>query len=248
MTKLRPRSFHDQIVEELGQKIVAGTLDNMQLPPEAVLAESLGVGRLVLREAMKVLAAKGLVTIRPKTGTHVLPRENWNLYDPRVLAWHANGAFDKKFVADLMELRNTIEPAAARLAASRASEAQIETMRLAYQAMETAQAQDDYIAADLQFHGAMLHSCGNQFISQLENALSEVLRTSFKASTASSDPAERSERALPLHKALLTAIERHDPDAAQAATENLIMRATQKILGSGLLKGSQASLDTAGRA
>jgi DNA-binding FadR family transcriptional regulator len=233
MTKSRPRSFHDQIVEELGQKIVAGTLDSTQLPPEAVLAESLGVGRLVLREAMKVLAAKGLVSIRPKTGTHVLPRENWNLYDPRVLSWHASAAFDEKFVADLMELRHTIEPAAARLVAQRASEAQIDAMRTAYLAMEQALTQDDYITADLSFHGAMLQACGNQFIAQLQTALSEVLRTSFKASGASHDP---SGRALPLHKALLTAIEQHDPDAAQLATENLIKRATRNILDSGMLK------------
>jgi DNA-binding FadR family transcriptional regulator len=233
MIKLRPRSFHDQIVEELGQKIVGGELDSTQLPPEAILAESLGVGRLVLREAMKVLAAKGLVSIRPKTGTHVLPRENWNLYDPRVLSWHASAAFDEKFVADLMELRHTIEPAAARLVATRASDAQIDTMRLAYLAMEQAVTQDDYITADLRFHAAMLQACGNQFISQLQYALSEVLRTSFKASGTSPDP---SGRALPLHKALLVAIEKRDADAAQLAAEALIKRATQNILASGMLK------------
>lgn len=178
---------------------------------------------------MKVLAAKGLVVIRPKTGTHVLARAHWNLFDPRVLQWYTRAAFDEKFIADLLELRRTIEPAAARLAAARATEAQIEAMRVAYLGMEEAGSQEDYISADLAFHGAMLNACGNQFIVQLQGTLSEVLKTSFKAS---SSPSEQAERALPLHRALLTAIEQRDPDGAQLAVENLIQRAAHNILDS----------------
>jgi len=62
------------------------------------------------------IAAKGLVAIRPRTGTHVLPRAEWNLFDPAVLGWQSEAPPDKKLIADLMELRQTIEPLAARLA------------------------------------------------------------------------------------------------------------------------------------
>src|ERR1700754_1983675 len=99
MLKTRPKNFHDQIVEEIGLQIVGGVLvTGEQIPPEPVLAEKLGVGRLAVREAMKTLAAKGMVGIRPKTGTQVLPRGSWNLFDPNVLQWHAAVSLDAKFV------------------------------------------------------------------------------------------------------------------------------------------------------
>lgn len=229
MIKARPRSFHDQIVEELGSKIVVGTLaSGMQISPEPILAESLGVGRLAVREAMKVLAAKGLIVIRPKTGTHVLPREAWNLFDPAVLRWHAAAPLDEPFIADLVQLRRMIEPEAARIAAAQASDAQIGAVREAFQAMASASAQDDYVAADLRFHAAVLAACNNQFIRQLQGAISEVLKISFKASSARAGRQDRA-FALSLHEALVTALEARDGDAAEAAVHKLIARAEDRI-------------------
>ena len=72
-----------------------------------------------MREALKVLAAKGLVASRRRTGTSVLPRASWNLLDPDVLAWHTPESIRKEFLDDLIELRRVIEPAAAALAARR---------------------------------------------------------------------------------------------------------------------------------
>lgn len=229
MVTSRPKNFHDQIVDTLGRRMVAGELaPGERMPPEAQLAESLGVSRLGLREAMKTLAAKGMVSIRTRTGTHVLPRRDWNLFDPAVLQWHAHGALDDKFVADLMQLRRLIEPAAARLAALQATRAQLQAIRAAFEAM--AQAKDDaaYIAADLGFHGAVLDACDNAFIGQLQGAIAEVLKVSFKAS-ASPLPDDR-EKALALHRALLQALEARDADAAASAVDRLIDRATERIL------------------
>jgi len=229
MIKVRPKSFHDQIVEELGSKIVAGTLPSgSQIPPEPLLAESLGVGRLAVREAMKVLAAKGLIVIRPKTGTHVLPRETWNLFDPAVLRWHAAASLDEAFITDLVQLRRMIEPAAARMAAVQASDVQIQAVRDAWQAMRDATAQDDYTAGDLRFHAAVLAACNNQFIRQLQGAISEVLKISFKASSARAGKQDRA-FALALHEALVSALEQRDGDAAETAVHRLIERAEQRI-------------------
>ncbi|HSI59962.1 MAG TPA: FadR/GntR family transcriptional regulator [Ideonella sp.] len=246
MTRPRPKSFHDQIVEELGAKIVSGVLaSGTQVSPEPILAESLGVGRLAVREAMKVLAAKGLIVIRPKTGTHVLPREAWNLFDPAVLRWHAAASFDDRFLADLVQLRRMIEPPAARLAAVQATDAQIEAVRSAHAAMAAATAQEDYIAADLRFHAAVLAACNNQFIRQLQGAISEVLKISF---TASSAPGGRQERlfALSLHEALVTALVQRDGDAAEAAVQRLIERAEDRIRGARQAAGAAKAGPAAG--
>ena len=229
MATARPKNFHDQIVDTLGRRMVAGELaPGERMPPEAPLAESLGVSRLALREAMKTLAAKGMVSIRTRTGTHVQPRQAWHLFDPAVLQWHAQGPLDEKFVTDLMQLRRVIEPAAARLAARQATKSQLQAIRAAYLAMVQAADPAAYVVADLAFHGGVLEACDNAFIGQLQGAISEVLRVSFQAS-ASPLPDDR-EKALALHRALLDALEARDAEAAAAAVDRLIDRATERIL------------------
>lgn len=223
-----PKNFHDQIVDTLGYKIVSGEYaSGMRIPPEPVLAETFSVSRLAIREAMKTLAAKGLVSIRPKTGTHVLPREAWNLFDPNVLAWYTVGELDGRFINDLMELRRAIEPCAAKLAAVRASHQDIQEMRDAFAAMKGAATQAEYIAADVRFHSVVLAASNNQFIRQLQAALSEVLKTSFHAS--SSEAWGKDAAALELHRMLLLALERRDVEGAAQAVENLIQRAEKNI-------------------
>ena len=229
LTQKRPKSIHYQIVESLGREIVTGVFPvGSQMPTESILA-SLGVGRLALREAMKVLASMGMVLILPKTGTHVLPRESWNLFDPSVLQWHVLYAFDEEFTKDLVELRNMIEPVAAGLAATQATPEQIEKIRQAYIDMAHAKTHADYLGADLRFHGAVLSSCKNRFIRQLQIPISEVLKVSFKASSAPARDVDR-EHALNLHQALLIAIENHDSAGSISAVERLIERASERML------------------
>lgn len=224
----RLRNFHHQVVDAIGRDIVAGTYAvGSQLPTEPQLAEHHGASRLIIREAMKSLAAKGLVSIRPRTGTHVLPRAQWNLFDPAVLGWHGQGAFDGRLIADLMELRRAIEPLAARLAAERGAPEDIAPLREAFTAMDNATTRENYIAADLRFHGAVVRACGNLFIQQLETALSAVWQTSFQAST--SEAWTPDVQSLVLHRALLDAIEGHDARAAEQAVQALIARATLRI-------------------
>lgn len=227
MSPPRLRNFHHQIVDAVGASIVAGRYaEGAQLPTEPQLAETYGASRLIIREAMKSLAAKGLVSIRPRTGTHVLPRAEWNLFDPAVLGWQSEAPPDKKLIADLMELRQTIEPLAARLAAARAEPRQVAEIREAFEAMSQAQTQETYIEADLRFHGAVVRSCDNQFIQQLETALSAVWKTSFQASSDGWGP---DAQALELHRSLLQSIEARDPQGAEAAVLALIARAVVRI-------------------
>src|SRR5206468_9070116 len=109
------QSLHGRIVHAIGRRIVTGNLQ----PGELLPAEpELGASRTVVREAVKVLAAKGLVESRPKTRTRVRPRDAWNLLDPDVLAWQQDGADGEgtdSLLRKMTEVRRIIEPAAAEL-------------------------------------------------------------------------------------------------------------------------------------
>src|SRR6476469_8088647 len=128
MTKRRTyprRGLYGAVVHEIGVRIVDGELKPGETLPDNGFLDELEVSRTVVREAVKVLAAKGLVESRPKVGTRVRPRRDWNLLDPDVLAWQVEAGADASFLDQALELRRMIEPAAARLAADRADESQI---------------------------------------------------------------------------------------------------------------------------
>lgn len=196
------------------------------LPAEPVLAEQMQVSRITIRETMKSLSAKGMLQVRRRYGTIVLPRAQWQLFDPDVITWRARaGAIEPGLIEDLMELRLIIEPNAAKLAAKRATPEDRIAVRRAFKAMERAVAgQGEYVPADLAFHGAILAACHNQFVQQMQNALSAILRTSFELS---SEIAGGPARSLPMHEALCVAIEQGDPEAAEQAVLTLIRRAEQ---------------------
>jgi GntR family transcriptional regulator, galactonate operon transcriptional repressor len=209
----------------MGEQICAGKFAPGDiLPAEDALAQHWNVSRITIRETMKSLSAKGMLQVRRRHGTIVLPRSNWQLFDPDVIAWRARaGAIDDDLIRDLMELRLIIEPNAAKLAAKRATDADRIAIRRAFKAMARAVAgQGEYVPADLAFHAAILTACHNQFVQQMQNALSAILRTSFELS---SEIAGGPARSLPMHEALCVAIEQGDQAAAEKAVLVLIERA-----------------------
>src|SRR5207244_675554 len=82
------------------------------MPPEPLLCAELGVSRTVVREAVKSLVAKGLVTTGPKVGTRLLPSDEWNWFDPDVIRWQSQIGLTREFLRDLQDLRRVLEPAA----------------------------------------------------------------------------------------------------------------------------------------
>lgn len=219
------RTFQEQLFAELGQDICSGRYSPGEvLPSEAALCERFQVSRIVVREAVKSLAAKGILDVRRKTGTVVQPRARWNLFDPDVIGWYVSSdSIDERFIADLMELRCLIEPPAARMAAIRANDADRKSIRAAFDAMAKAVAgEGDYVPADLAFHAAILAACHNQFLWQMHSALSVILRTSF---TVSSRVPQGPSKSLSLHRDLCVGIENRDPAAAEQAVLALIARA-----------------------
>ena len=213
-------SYHAATVEQLGQRLAAG-----QFPPgsalkvEADLCQELGVSRTILREAIKTLAAKGMLEVGPKVGTRVLPLSRWNLFDTQVVGWLATGGLPAHFVKDLLDLRHAIEPAAVRWACERATPEQVRAILDAYQHLEASLDGGDYNTADQRFHECVLAASHNQFIEQMVPALGALLAASFTLSSA--DPAEL-RRTLPLHKDLANGIAARDAARAVWACMMLI--------------------------
>jgi DNA-binding FadR family transcriptional regulator len=228
------KNVHGSTVDLLGEAIVAGRYGaGGVMPAEPVLCEELGVSRTVVRESVKSLAAKGLISTGPKVGTRVLPEDQWNWFDPDVITWQARAGLTPQFLRDLQDLRRVVEPAAVRLAADRATPEDLAAIEEAFAGMQRAVFEGgDYVTHDLRFHQGLLRAAHNRMLSQMSKALSALLRTSFEISTSRKDGPRNS---LPLHRAVLDAVAAHEPDRAEAAILQLIDGAhkdIEQVLGS----------------
>jgi DNA-binding FadR family transcriptional regulator len=222
------KNVHGNTVDHLGEAIVAGHYPvGGSLPPEPALCEALGVSRTVVRESVKSLIAKGLISSGPKVGTRVLPQDQWNWFDPDVVAWQGKAGVSLEFVRDLQDLRRAVEPAAVRLAAERASAADIAEIAAAYDGMALAvEHGGDYITFDLRFHHGLMRASHNRMLIQMTRSLGALLSISFQISTTREDGPRSS---LPLHRAVLDAVAAHRPDKAEKAILLLIENARDDI-------------------
>jgi DNA-binding FadR family transcriptional regulator len=220
--------LHGQIVHAIGRRIVNGAIR----PGELLPADShLRASRTVVREAIKVLAAKGLLESRPKTGTRVRPPESWNLLDPDVLAWQQEGTPQPVFLRKLTEVRLIVEPAAAELAARRARAPELAALEGSFREMKAALARKpaDYEAfdrADIVFHRAILQACHNDVLEQMSAMVYSALLVSFHATSRLPGRARAS---LPRHRAIFEAVRAHDPRRAAAAMRRLVHSTAQEI-------------------
>lgn len=216
------------MVEQIGRKIVGGEFAPGEVLPNADDSSAmLGVSRTVLREAIKVLAGKGLVASRPKTGTRIRPRSEWNFLDPDVLAWRYGGNPSEQDVNDLFELRRGIEPMAAGLAAMNAAPEQIAEIEQVLEDMK--KAGDDGAAfegPDLAFHQMILRMTGNELIASLGALIETALMISFRLSDRNPDGHQHS---LPLHREVAQKIAAGDGLGAQRAITALIDGAEQDV-------------------
>ncbi|MGP3970345.1 FadR/GntR family transcriptional regulator [Streptomyces sp. 6N223] len=232
MIALRYRTMHQRVVDELGQRIVRGAWQPGQpLPVEDALATEIGVSRGALREAVKALAAKGMLQVRPRTGTRVLPAEQWNHLDRDVLRWQQAGD-PAALLRDTGELRRIVEPAAARLAAVRARPEDVRALYAALADMEAAAVRpgrSGYVEADIAFHRVLVDASGNRLLGSLGRAIDIALEHSFGVSTQTPGAAKGS---LPAHRAVVEAVEGGDPAAASAAMLGIIDAAEREIADS----------------
>ncbi|WP_430390484.1 FadR/GntR family transcriptional regulator [Dyella sp. 20L07] len=221
------RSLHGQVVREIGTRIVSGELQPGDvLPREDALAESMQVSRNALREALKVLSAKGLLEARPKTGTRVRPKDSWNQLDPDVLSWRCASMPTDDFIEKLVEMRELIEPAAAAAAARRRTAAQLARIDQAYQQMAAANDTGKWAVADLSFHNAVLQATGNELMISLFSVIESVLGMFFVLSAQTAGDFKYS---LPHHQKVLDAIRRQQPEVARKAMQAMIADSRENL-------------------
>lgn len=219
---MEARGKAERVLDRLGQAIVGGRYAaGDKLPTEDDLARKLGVSRPSLREGLKALARKGLIESRTRRGTIALGRERWDVLDRDVLRWTAAAPPDHEFLIGLVEARSIFEPAAARLAAQRASPAQILTIERAWRGMADALPRDldGCNRHDLAFHEAIIAASGNVLLMRLAITIRTALLALFRVS---SNARESYESSLAEHWAVAAAIRGRDPNAAERAMRQLL--------------------------
>lgn len=220
--------LHATVVDQIGLRIVQGDFPPGEaLPTADDSTEMLGVSRTVLREAIKVLAGKGLVESRPRTGTRVRPRADWNFLDPDVLSWRYAAGVSADDVKALFELRRAIEPMSAALAAQRATPEQVADLNAALAEME--EVCDDgerFAKPDLLFHQTILRMTGNELIGSLAALVETALVMSFRLSN---DNPGGQRHSLPLHREVARKIAAGDGAGAQKALLVLIDNAEEDV-------------------
>lgn len=209
--------------ETIGRRIVSGSWKpGSILPSFDQLADEFSVSRLSVREAMRALAAKGLVASKPRRGTIVRPRSEWSRLDQDVLVWQISEQPTAAFVRSLFEARVIIEPESAALVAIRATEEALAEIERAFQAMATSDPRSqESIDADVAFHQAILNGTGNEFLAAFAPVIGTWLTKAFRVQRIA-EPAQ--EHFVPQHRAVFEAIKRGDAEGARRAFRILLTR------------------------
>ncbi|SDX07852.1 FadR/GntR family transcriptional regulator [Roseicitreum antarcticum] len=223
------RNSHGQVVEGIGRAIVSGKYpQDSLLPRDEELAGQFGVSRTVLREAMKTLSAKGMIVARTRVGTRVRARQDWNLFDAEVLVWHLDVQAGMGFLNQLYEMRLTMEPAAAAMAARRATPEEIAGFYAHAEAMRTADSDKAFAMADLALHRAITKASGNAFMHSVGTLIEAALLTTFRLSSPASEPVIQKDVSA-THLRIVEAIARRDTDAAEAGMRDAILYGQRRI-------------------
>jgi DNA-binding FadR family transcriptional regulator len=208
----------------LGRAIAIGEYPpGTTLPPENLLVGQFGTSRTVLREAVKMLTAKGLIDARPRRGTIVKPETEWNLADPDILSWLLHRKNVLPLILEFADVRLAIEPAGASLAARHANQESIAEMHKALERMRDAvTGDDDPLSSDIAFHVAILKGSGNRFFWSLRYMVEVALRFSIRMTNQRKDDKRAN---VDDHHRILEAIIARDQQAAEASMRALVMEA-----------------------
>ena len=216
------------LVQKLGSSIVRGDLPaGKALPIEADLGKKYGASRTVMREAVKILSTKGLIGQRPRVGTFVHPEEKWDLLDAEVLTWILDRHFSHALVREFLEVRIGIEPAAAALAATNATDADKALLKQKLDRMKGAlQGHFDPVAADIAFHATILEISHNRFYHQLTPVVEAALRFSIRLT----NKAKGGLADYDAHEKIYKAIRSGNADGAARACRELIREALALVI------------------
>lgn len=207
------------LMHKIGRDIVSENfIAGDSLMAEAEIAEFHGVSRTVTREAMKMLAAKGLVKSWPRRGTIIQQEDNWSLLDPDVLCWMLDRDVSVKLVIDFLNMRLAIEPAAAEMAASK--KADVSELKKALEMMVRASNGDgDNLLADCKFHSSILKASDNRFFAQMAPLIETALRITIRLTNQIKGVRRAN---IADHEAILQAISDGDAAKSRSLTQNHI--------------------------
>lgn len=215
-----------QVVDRIVDGIVDGTYRDDTLPSQDILADQFNVSRSVIREAVSILAARRMLDVRPKIGTHVRPLNDWQMIDEEVVQWRMRTDSDPDFLRDLTEFRALLAPHAAAQAARYASAGERAEIRAAYHALQHASDSETYLQAEVVLHTTIFKASGNQILQKMASFMCAAL--SPTARLASSTAMTGDDRDALDH--LVDSIDAADPHGAKAAMMTLIELANRKTL------------------
>lgn len=226
---LLDRNFNlsQRMVQELGRTIICGEFTDNGLPTEAELCEQFGVSRSAVREAVKMLSAKGLVSSKPRQGIRVLPEDQWNIFDPDLLRWMLESKPSLRVLKEFLQVRIAIEPEAASLAARYADDKKIAQIEKALEGMRKAEGNSpEDLEADIAFHVSILYASNNRFYIRLRDFISTALRVSI----SHTNPIKGNhEGVVEDHQKVLNAIKSRNPERAKHSMLLLIDEALNFI-------------------
>ena len=227
------RRLYEYVVEEIGVRIIKGEYKpGDTLPNEETLCMQFDVSRGALREATKLLAQKGLIRVRPKTGTVVQPPQEWNLFDAEILLWKLETGDKLDFLKKVTEVRRIVESQAVKFTAKRADDADIKSIRNCYYKMEKAlnvESEYDYetyLQLDMAFHIQILNACHNELLAKIGHTMRQAVVAARKADIKDFEIQRDS---LVYHLQMIDAISKGDAEAAHQASESMFDQVLQHI-------------------
>lgn len=232
------RGLHGQVVEQLGSEIVGGNLPPGARIETVELVPRFQVSRTVVREALRVLEAKGLIAARPRAGTMVRPHADWNVLDSDVIRWRAFGPDAHAQFEELLDLRGAIEPLAARKAAT--SKGSTTEMTEALERMTIAvskQDQDAFTDADVAFHHALLISSGSRTLRRFVEPIESAIRARHRLNLM---PEVISDQVLHSHASIIEAVQSGDALRAELSSRRIVDVAGAETLDALLGPGTRA--------
>lgn len=222
---------HRRVLDALGARIVSGgwapgfPLDPLRLESEY------GVSRSVIREVLRSLGSRGLVRARSGTGTFIADRRAWNLLDPAVLRWQYECRQDWTFLAQLTELRLTIEPTAARLAATRRTHDDIAVLSDALDGMASEGSASTHVDADIRFHRELLFAAHNELFENMFGVIEFGLRARdlLVHDVLELERGDDLDGIVRAHRQVFRAVEAGRPRAAELAMRRLLDQSASDI-------------------
>ncbi len=236
----RKSNLSHRVTQELGRAIVCGDYRPQDaFPTEAELCLKFGVSRTAVREAVKMLSAKGLVSSKPRQGIRIMPEEDWNILDPDLLQWSLEGNPTRLVLKEFFQMRIAIEPEAAALGARFSRPDHKEAIADALERMRAGPPNSPVArAADVDFHVAILYSTENRFYIRMRDFIRTALNVSIRFTDT--DVADYADT-IDAHAKVFRAIENGDSERARYSMRTLIDDALV-FIEDGLAHGSSSDL------